>query len=129
MREAREILRRQPDVVAAWLHGSAVSEDAAGDLDVAVLFDSPEVLPARLTGLAHELATRGAPSGPDVDLRPLARTAPRFRVNVLRRGLLLYERSARERIEFEARSMSEWLDFRPTWDRMRKRMRDRWSGE
>jgi predicted nucleotidyltransferase len=116
----------QPGFIAAYLFGSAARGEPAGDLDVAVLFRTPP--PSReLDTLSARLQTEGAPEGPEVDLRLLAGTSPRFRANVLTEGQLLCEADADERIAFEARSMSEWLDFKPTWLRMRQRMLDRWT--
>jgi hypothetical protein len=52
---------------------------------------------------------------------------PRYRAAVIGEGRVLYESSVRERILFEARSMAEWLDFRPTWLEMRRRLLERWA--
>ncbi len=82
---------------------------------------------AELEALAARLQAEGAPNGPELDLRPLAGTSPRFRANVLRDGRLLYEADRNVRLDFEARTLSEWLDFKPTWERMRRRMFDRWA--
>ena len=95
------------------------------DLDVAVLTergaDTVDFEP-----LAAALQAEGAPHGPDVDMRPLRGTSPRFRANVIREGRLIFERSRATRIAFEAGSMIEWLDFKPTWEHMRARMFKRW---
>ncbi len=123
---ARELFGAEPVVVAAYLFGSAARGEAARDVDVGVVTRCP--VPSRtLERWASELQARGAPHGPEIDLRPLASTPPRFRVTVLREGRLLYEGDRRARLEFEARSTSEWADFRPTWLRMRRRMLERWQ--
>lgn len=120
------VLGSQDDVVAAYLYGSAARGEAAADLDIAVLFrDAP--VSGRLEQLAGELQRQGAPDGPEIDLRPLNGTAPRFRITVVREGRLLVERDRAARLEHEARAMSVWLDFRPTWERMRQRMLARWA--
>ena len=124
---ASQILPEYPEVTAAYLYGSAARGEPAADLDVALLLHArPDI--ERLEQLTARLQAEGAPNGPELDVRPLLGTSPRFRANVLREGRLLYEVDRRRRIEFEARALSEWLDFKPTWERMRRRMFDRWAG-
>jgi predicted nucleotidyltransferase len=123
---ASRILPAYPEVTAAYLYGSAARGEPAADLDVALLLQAhPDA--KRLEQIAARLQAQGAPNGPELDVRPLSGTSPRLRRNVLRDGRLLYEADRKRRIEFEARAMSEWLDFKPTWERMRRRMFDRWA--
>lgn len=124
-RAAQRIFGSRGDVVAVYLYGSAGRGEPAGDLDIAVLFRSEPPPRRELERLAAELQRAGAPNGPEIDLRCLNRAAPRFAVNVLRDGRRLVDRDSPARIEAEARFMSEWLDFRPVWERMRKRMLER----
>jgi predicted nucleotidyltransferase len=122
---AATVFARHPEVVAAWLHGSAAGGDRAGDLDLALLL-KPSAAPFPLLHiLATELREEGV-ARPELDLRPLHGTSPRFRATVLRNGLLLYDGDPAGRVAFEARAMSEWLDFKPVWERMRGHMRERW---
>jgi predicted nucleotidyltransferase len=121
------ILSERPDVIAAYLYGSAARGEAAADLDIALLFRDADLDLRQLGELSARIQAEGAPDGPEVDLRPLAGTGPRFRANVLREGRLLYQVDRERRLEFEARALSEWLDFKPTWERMRRRMFDRWA--
>jgi len=126
-RAARSVFGGHPEVVAAWLHGSAVRGELAADLDVAVLLE-PEARDARLLDrIASELREE-ADVPLEIDLRPFGGTSPRFRISVLRDGALLFERDSHARVRAEARAMVEWLDFKPVWERMRARMRDRWAG-
>lgn len=124
---ATTVLQPIPEVVAAYLYGSAARGEPARDLDIAILFRD-ELPPARdLERMAADLQRLGAPHGPEIDLRPLNRTAPRFRANVVREGRVLVDRDPRKRVEAEARALSEWLDFKPVWERMQREMRARWS--
>jgi predicted nucleotidyltransferase len=113
-----------PAVAAAYLYGSAARAEPAADVDIAVLLDG-DASTLSLEAMAARLQREGAPHGPDIDLRSLRGTSPRFRANVIR-GLLLFERSPTARIAFETQAMLEWLDFKPTWEGMRARMIDRW---
>lgn len=123
---AERICTKYPLITAVYLYGSAARGEPAADLDVAVLCDAA-CGRQTLDSLAAQLQEQGAPAGPELDVRPLFGSSPRYRMNVLRDGRLLYERDRKRRLEFEARSMSEWLDFKPRWDRMRQRMFERWS--
>jgi predicted nucleotidyltransferase len=109
-----------------YLYGSAARGAEARDLDIAVLFREP-FEPRDLERLAASLQARGAPHGPEIDLRPLNRAAPRFQVTVLEEGKLLFERDRVARRQLEAGFMSSWADFRPTWERMRRLMLERWA--
>jgi predicted nucleotidyltransferase len=123
---ARRVFADQPGFVALYLFGSAARGEPAHDLDVGVLFTHPPST-LELESLTTRLQLEGAPRGPEIDLRLLRGTSPRFRFNVVSEGRLLYEADARERIRFEARAMGDWLDFKPTWMRMRERMLERWT--
>jgi predicted nucleotidyltransferase len=122
---AEDVFEAEPAVLAAYLYGSAARGEPAGDLDIAVLVDGP-VSPSQLEALAASLQAKGAPAGPPIDLRPLDQAAPRFQINVLKDGRVLYERDRHRRLRREAAFMSRWADFKPTWERMRRRMLDRW---
>ncbi|MBI2896770.1 MAG: hypothetical protein HYY06_24650 [Deltaproteobacteria bacterium] len=83
--------------------------------------------PRRLDHLATELSRRGVTLRLEVDVRPLWGTSPRFAVNVLRVGIVLFDRDPAARQRREAGIMVAWLDFAPTWVRMRDRMFARWT--
>ena len=123
---AQRLFAAIPEVVALYLYGSAARGEAARDLDLGVVVARP-VPPATVEAWAATLQAEGAPAGPEIDLRVLSGAAPRFRCEVLRTGRVLYEGSEPGRIEFEASAMSEWLDFRPTWLALRRRMLERWT--
>ncbi len=106
----------QPDVVVAYLFGSVARGTARpqSDVDIAVLFDARLDALARVEremeiarNLPKELATG------EIDLRSLHNVSPVFLAQVLGTGTLLYARSESERIAFEVRAMSEYLDTRP----------------
>lgn len=128
-RAAQRVFGERPEVVAAYLYGSAARGEPAADIDIAVLFRDGSPNARELERLAAQLQADGAPRGPEIDLRPVAGTSPRFRANVLRDARLLYEGDgeSNRRLTFEARALGEWLDFKPTWVRMRDKMFARWT--
>lgn len=123
---AAHVFDAEPNVIAAYLYGSAARGEPARDLDVAVLF-AGQADARSLERLAAMLARAGAPHGPEIDLRPLNGAGPRFQTSVLRDGQVLFERDRGARLAFEAECYSRWADFAPTWRGMRARMFERWS--
>ena len=119
---AAKVLAEGP-FVAAYLYGSVARGQPANDIDIAVLFSGAvdwrlvETVAAKL---------QSAVPGMEMDVRPLNRAHPRFCANVLREGKLLVERDRKARLEFEARAIVEWLDFKPVWERQRQLMFERW---
>jgi len=114
--EIGAILSACPRIAAAWVFGSTARGEANrdSDLDVAVLLmgeATPEDRDALRT-LAFELE-RFSPSG-DVDIVVLGRQGPVFRHRVLREGKLVVDRSPELRHAFEARTIIEYLDWKPT---------------
>jgi len=106
----------QPDVVVAYLFGSVArgQAHAHSDVDVAVLFDTrldPFQRADRyleiLGRIPSNLATR------QIDVRMLNNTPPVFLAQVVGLGEPIYARSEKERIEFEVRTMTEYLDTKP----------------
>jgi predicted nucleotidyltransferase len=122
---AGRVFAPHPAVAAVYLYGSGARGEPLADLDIAVLTEHGATV-GSLEALAAALQAEGAPQGPDIDMRHLRGTGPRFRANVIGEGRLIFERSRAARIAFEAESISEWLDFKPTWQRMRVQMLDRW---
>ncbi len=126
-RAAARVLGSRPDVVAAYLHGSAARGEPARDLDVAVAFRGPEPGFAELDEIAAQLGSYADVPGLAIDLRALGSATPRFRANVLRDGEVLYESDREARLSLEVRFMIAWADFEPVWTRMRARMLSRWA--
>lgn len=127
LRQAGQALARHPEVLAAWLFGSSARGEPARDVDVGVLVDGAGTDPWLTERIAADLdRVRGTIRVP-VDVRLLRGASPRFCATVLREGRLFFERSAAARIEFEARTWSEWLDFRPVWERTRRAVLERWG--
>jgi predicted nucleotidyltransferase len=110
---------RHREIAAAWIFGSVARGEAHAhsDLDVAVLLRgdaSSNVARVHLYELAATLE-RFAPSG-RVDLVVLGEQGPIFRHRVLREGILVHDADAERRISFEGRTISEYLDWKPTHD-------------
>lgn len=111
-------LSRLPAIAAAWIHGSVTRGDARADsdLDLAVLPKEP--LTAADEDALRELASRlerWSPSG-RVDVLVLGAQGPVIRHRVLRDGVLVFDRDPEARVDFEGRTIAEYLDWKPTHD-------------
>jgi len=121
-------LCQQPDVIVAYLFGSVARGRATerSDIDVGVL------LVPELTGLdaaerqiqlgyaLEDGLTENQPKPlthrPEVQVTNLNRATPLLAYEVVKDGVLLYERSKEERVEFEVRAMKIYFDFKPWLD-------------
>lgn len=116
--ELRAVLARHLRVAAAWVFGSVARGDARpdSDLDVAVLLRGPERTSdaSDLFALAAELE-RFSPSG-RVDVLVLGAQGPILRHRVLAEGVLVNDSDPEARMEFEERTVREFLDWKPTHD-------------
>lgn len=103
----------EADVQFAYLFGSRATgrHRPTSDADIAVMPAQPLDLLAE-AGLADRLAQ--ALRVPAVDLLDLRRAPLRVRGRVLAEGRLLYSADEPERVAFEVRARSEYLDFLPT---------------
>ncbi|MBM4319760.1 MAG: nucleotidyltransferase domain-containing protein [Deltaproteobacteria bacterium] len=125
-RAAQEILARYDGIVAAYLYGSAARREAAADLDIGLVLARPCTDPFWLIQVRAELEEAGRPLPLEIDLRCLNGGGPRFLMEVVRDGRLLYERDRAARLRFLAGAMSQWLDFRPCWERLRRVLLEDW---
>lgn len=108
---------RHPEVRAAWVFGSVARGEASpeSDLDVAVLLPADDASPEELCALERlglELE-RCSPSG-RVDLLVLGRQGPVLRHRILCDGVLVHDADRERRIDFEGRTIVEYLDWKPT---------------
>ncbi len=116
----REGLAAFPEVAAGWLYGSRARAEAweGSDVDVAVLLDrsADRTDPVLLGGLASALEQAVGGLAIDLVVLDLATQGPVFCHRVLAEGILLHEGDRAARVDFESRTYSQYLDYRPTWD-------------
>lgn len=105
-------------VDAAYLFGSVARGEAtpSSDLDVAVLLH-PGVGEGARAALA-DLSLRLEPFSPSgaVDLLILGAQGPILRHAILREGILVGDADPEARVDFEGRTIVEYLDWKPTHD-------------
>lgn len=113
-----QYLTKQPDVVCAYLFGSAVKETAGpySDVDVAVLLrdglNQEEMFERRL----QLLVDLDDFSEQDVDVVVLNTAPLLLQQQALKYGRLIYEQNPLARIRFEVRARTLHFDLRPLRD-------------
>lgn len=110
----RSCLEGVPDLVAAWLFGSAARGTATprSDVDVGILLrrSPPRTLEGCFFDVAFAIEER---LGRPADVVVLNDAPVDLVHRVLRDGRLVFERDRAARIRFEARARLEYLDLRP----------------
>ena len=113
----KRVFEDDEKIVAAYLFGSKAREtDVKGsDIDIAVLLSStPEDLLDYYLNLLNKLSEI---LGDKLDLIILNTAPPLLKHQVIKRGKLIYARSERSRIIFEASAQCEYLDFKRAMER------------
>lgn len=118
--EMTPLLRRYPEVAAAYLFGSVAAGRAGpgSDVDLGLVFAERGA-----TGLDHHrllgalaLDLEGVVAPRRLDLVVLEEAGSLFGHRVLLEGRLVYEADRDRRIDFETETVVRALDFRPTWE-------------
>ena len=121
-------IRSQDDIMAAYLFGSLANgtENAMSDIDIAVLLSETEDIVSRIKTLTTSIADILDSS--TIDLVSLENSDLALRYNVIRDGILFFERDPSQRVEFERRTTSEYLDMLPIWRAYDEQMKIRMQG-
>ncbi len=121
----RALLHACPDVVTAYLFGSAVTSTSPRDLDVAVVFgDVTNDLAGTLSLQARLESSLDRP----VDLHELDRLPLDLQFRIVQQGILLVDRDPVQRVRKEIRVFDAFNDFRPYVERIRTATRKRLAG-
>lgn len=114
--ELAEVFKGDERILVAYLFGSKARglQTPESDTDVAVLLsEPPEDTLEYYLGLVDRLSSvMGSP----VDLVFLNDAPLLLRHQVIKYGRVLFSRDEAARVEWEARSVKEYLDFRPRSD-------------
>ncbi len=111
---------QQPEVVLAYLYGSGATgrQHAHSDLDIGVLFDEPLSPDEQFhRALYHaDKIDHLVHLGMEIDLRELNGQPLEFLYQVIKPRKCVHARSERERVQFEADTIIDYLDFKPVLD-------------
>ncbi|MGH2938929.1 MAG: type VII toxin-antitoxin system MntA family adenylyltransferase antitoxin [Solirubrobacterales bacterium] len=116
----------RPEVVTAFLIGSQARRSAGplSDVDVAILHD-PGLTPRERLDLRLSLASSaGAALGTsEVDIVLLNGAPPLLRHRAIRDGVRLLDHRPEQRIEFEVRTLNDYVDTEPLRRLLSRRLR------
>jgi predicted nucleotidyltransferase len=115
-----DVLRRFPDVAAAWIFGSEARGTAhpGSDLDVALLLRERGTTSGEVALLVGRIAAHleGVAPGRRLDLTLLEAQGPIFQQRVLAEGRLVYDADPPRRVDFESDAYVRYFDFLPTYE-------------
>lgn len=107
----RETLKNEEKISAAYLFGSYArgANTPLSDVDIAVLLsETPKNLLEYHLHLINKLSSI---VGDNMDLIILNTAPPMLKHQIIKHGRIIYSRSERERVIFEAKAECEYLDF------------------
>lgn len=120
-------LRGEPSVIAAYHYGSSARRQPARDIDIGLVVERDVASTFVTERIAERIAAGCGRAVDELDVRIVNDADPVFLGNLLRDGVRCFERDVDARVGFEVQAMNAWLDFRPAWERLRKRVLEAWS--
>lgn len=107
------IAQQYPAIQLVYLFGSRVTGSIGpmSDTDLAILLDHTASVPALRVELTQRLAE--ALQSDQLDLVILNQAPIEFAYSVIAEGIALYQRSMLERVEYEAKILSQYCDYLP----------------
>lgn len=116
---ARSFLINRREIDFAFIHGSFVTEESFGDIDIAVYLAEKITGPPVAYEILLEVELEKSLKYP-VDVRILNSAPLSFRYQVIKNGSVLFERDADRRADFQAETIDMYLDFAPFRERYLK---------
>ena len=123
----KEILLREKKIIATYLYGSASYSEFYEDIDIGILIDEgfkPNYMyGVKLAGKLEKRFKDTIGIYKSIDVRVLNEKPLRFLHSVLKNSILIYSVDDFKRVQFEARIMKEYLDFKPhseLYEKMRR---------
>ncbi|MEM3041584.1 MAG: nucleotidyltransferase domain-containing protein [Nitrososphaerota archaeon] len=107
-------LENEEKILVAYLFGAYVKggQTSISDLDIAILLsEEPKLLKELLEYYLYLLNRLSNILGDRVDLIILNLSPPLLKYQVMKHGKVVYSRDERARVEFEAGSLREYLEF------------------
>jgi predicted nucleotidyltransferase len=113
--QIRTAVEGRPEILTAYLFGSVLNRENPGDIDVAVLIDEKTVHgETSIHDYVAELTSQMAKAleNSDVDIVLLNRSSPIICMQVLRKGVKVFERQRRATDEFFVRTTGLYFDLK-----------------
>jgi len=111
MEALRKIFKSEEKILVAYLFGSQAKKlnTKISDVDIAILLsETPKNLFEYYLYMVNKLS---GTVGDNLDLIILNTAPPMLKHQIIKYGKIIYTRDEKERIKFEARAESEYLDF------------------
>jgi len=113
----KEILSKEKEIITTYLYGSASYSEFYEDIDIGLLIDKgikPNYLyEVKLAGKLEKKFKDTMGIYKSIDVRVLNGKPLRFLYSVLKNSIIIYSVNDLKRVQFEARIMKEYLDFKP----------------
>ncbi|KKK40700.1 hypothetical protein LCGC14_0975870 [marine sediment metagenome] len=129
----KEILSKEKNIIATYLYGSASYSEFYEDIDIDIglLIDEgfkPNYMyEVKLAGKLEKRFKDTIGIYKSIDVRVLNEKPLRFLHSVLKNSILIYSVDDFKRVQFEARIMKEYLDFKPHFEFYEKMRRYRYA--
>lgn len=122
-RALKQFFRKKNKILFCYLFGSALSEDFIfeSDVDVAIYFKKSKYkdffkerlkLISQLSKILHR----------EADVIILNTAPPFLKYVILTEGELIFEKAREQRIDFELKTINEYIDFRPVLEKYYQRI-------
>jgi predicted nucleotidyltransferase len=119
----KDFLLRHQDIVFAYLFGSMPGNDFFEDIDVAVFLDEAPSLPMKREAmLSQEMWEHVGNPALEFDVKVLNTAPSYFQHEVLKDGHVIFSRNEKRRIDFESRTVSVYLDYKPVLEFFNRRL-------
>lgn len=104
-----KVFRSQPQTLAVYLYGSKIAgyERKSSDLDIAIVVDDTRSIDyGKLTLEANRIFPNV-----ETDLRIITKdTSPTFIFQVIKNNQCIYQKSDKEKVQFESKALSDYYD-------------------
>ncbi len=121
------VLSKEKKIIASYLYGSALYNEFYEDIDIGLLIDEgfkPNYMyEVKLAGKLEKRFKDTIGIYKSIDVRVLNGKLLRFLHSILKNSILIYSMDDPKRVQFEARIMKEYLDFKPhseLYEKMRR---------
>jgi hypothetical protein len=108
-------LAQQPSIVVAYVFGSVARGDAThlSDVDIGILLEPGIDAQGSIERQLDLMVALDTFASQEVQVTILNRAPPILTYQVIREGVLLYERDRAERVAFEVKAMKIYFDLKP----------------
>jgi predicted nucleotidyltransferase len=115
------------EVIAAYHYGSSARRQPARDIDIGLVVERAAMMTVDVGAITERIAAASGRAFDEFDVRVVNEADPVFLGNLMRDGKLCFERDREQRIAFEVMAHKVWLDFKPAWERVRRRVLEVWA--